>query len=234
VHPPPPRASDAPQESFNPHVRYGATLAVGISCAATASADAIAVLEPMLTDPTDFVRQGAFISLALVLSQTTQAQCPFVSKFRAAIDKAVADKHEDPLAKFGAIVAAGLLDFAGRNAVVTLVGHAGVVRASAAVGVAMFLQYWYWFPFAHFISLAASPTCLTCVNGDLKLPVFEFVSNAKPSLFAYPPPLKVAAKEAPTKVAVAVLSTTHRNRLRHKRADAPTDMAVVAWGGGGV
>ena len=44
-------------ESYNPHVRYGACMAVGISCARTGSAEAIRLLEPMLTDVSDFVRQ---------------------------------------------------------------------------------------------------------------------------------------------------------------------------------
>ena len=44
-------------ESYNPHVRYGACIAIGIACARTGNADAIRLLEPMLTDLSDFVRQ---------------------------------------------------------------------------------------------------------------------------------------------------------------------------------
>jgi 26S proteasome regulatory subunit N2 len=55
------------------------------------------------------------------------------------------------------------------------------------------------------------------------------VSNAKPSLFAYPPATKSAKKEAPTKVATAVLSTTAKVKAREKKkADAENDgMDVV-------
>ena len=45
-------------ESYNPHVRYGAAMAVGICCAGTGMKEAVALLEPMLTDATDFVQQG--------------------------------------------------------------------------------------------------------------------------------------------------------------------------------
>lgn len=45
-------------ESYNPHVRYGATMAVGISCAGTAMKDGLDLLKPMLNDPVDYVRQA--------------------------------------------------------------------------------------------------------------------------------------------------------------------------------
>ena len=57
----------AQAESYNPHVRYGAAMAVGVACAGTGSRGAVALLEPMLTDSVDFVQQGALIALALVL-----------------------------------------------------------------------------------------------------------------------------------------------------------------------
>lgn len=44
-------------ESYNPHVRYGAAMAVGIACAGTALRNAVDMLEPLLSDAVDFVRQ---------------------------------------------------------------------------------------------------------------------------------------------------------------------------------
>lgn len=55
--------------SYNPHVRYGTALALGIACAGSMYADAINMLEPMLNDTVDFVRQAAFVGMALVMQQ---------------------------------------------------------------------------------------------------------------------------------------------------------------------
>jgi 26S proteasome regulatory subunit N2 len=56
-------------ESYNPHMRYGAAMAVGI-----------ALLEPLTIDAVDYVRQGALIAMAMVLVQQTEA--PRVAAFR--------------------------------------------------------------------------------------------------------------------------------------------------------
>lgn len=57
-------------ESYNPHVRYGAAMALGIACAGTGLREAIALLEPMAKfDPVNFVRQGALVSRSCLIRQ---------------------------------------------------------------------------------------------------------------------------------------------------------------------
>ena len=45
-------------ESYNPHVRYGAAMALGIACAGTGIKEALSLLEPMVNDSVAYVRQG--------------------------------------------------------------------------------------------------------------------------------------------------------------------------------
>jgi len=215
-----PRLVSLLAESYNPHVRYGATLAVGISCAGTGLKEAIDLLEPMTKDLVDFVRQGAFIALAMVLCQFTKTQEPKVETIRRLFEERISDKHEDVIAKFGAILASGIIDAGGRN--VTLSLHSeGHSNMSAIIGMAVFTQYWYWYPTIHFISLAFTPTAIIGLNKNLKMPKFSFKSNAKPSLFAYPAEQKAPTTIAPTKVSTAVLSTTLKAKQRSKaNADA--------------
>lgn len=129
-------------ESFNPHVRYGACLAVGIACAGTAFKDALDLLQPLLEDPIDFVRQGAFMSLALVLMQVSEARSPSVKKFRELIKTTMNDKHQSIMAKAGAILANGILDAGGRNVVVSLQSRGGFMKMGSVVGLMLWAQYW--------------------------------------------------------------------------------------------
>ncbi|KAG0074810.1 proteasome regulatory particle base subunit [Linnemannia elongata] len=188
-----PRIVQLLSESYNPHVRYGACLALGISCAGTGSLDAIELLEPMTKDNVDFVRQGAFIALAMVLMQQNEAQSPKAASVRKMYEEVIKKKNEDALAKFGAVLGQGIIDAGGRNVTISLQSRSGHSNMPAIVGVALFTQFWYWFPASHFLSLAFTPTAIIGVNADLNLPEIEFTSNARPSLFAYIPPTKPPA-----------------------------------------
>ncbi|XP_014674162.1 PREDICTED: 26S proteasome non-ATPase regulatory subunit 1-like [Priapulus caudatus] len=97
-------------ESYNPHVRYGAAMALGISCAGTGNKDALSLLEPMANDSVNYVRQGVLIASALILIQQNENTCPKVKHFRDLYTKIIVDKHEDVMAKYGAIIAQGILD----------------------------------------------------------------------------------------------------------------------------
>merc|ERR1712179_573346 len=78
----------------------------------------------------------------------------------------------------------------------------------AVVGMLVFTQYWSWFPLAHFLGLAFTPSCLIALNQNLDMPVIKFKSNAKPSMYGYPAMLEEKKKEDKEKVATAVLSIT--------------------------
>ena len=202
-------------ESYNPHVRYGATLAVGISCAGTGLNEAIALLEPMTNDPVDFVRQGAMIALGMVIIEVSQGENNNVEKVRNLIETRIADKHEEIMAKFGAIIAVSIVNGGGRNVTISPFTSSGYHKNMCAiVGLAIFCQYWYWHPLMHFISLAFTPVNLIGLNKELEMPVWSFKSNARPSLFAYPPEFKPPQKETPKKVSTAVLSTSKKARVR--------------------
>ncbi|GJE85724.1 26S proteasome regulatory subunit rpn2 [Phanerochaete sordida] len=215
-----PRIVQLLSESYNPHVRCGATLALGIACAGTGLQDAIDILEPMTKDSIDFVRQGAYVALGMILVEQSEAVSPAIASVRQAYSKVIGNKHEDPMARFGATLGQGLIDAGGRNVTITLQSRAGSRKTSAIVGMVLFCQFWYWYPLAHCASLAFEPTGIIGLDDSLRAPKFEFLSNAKPSLFAYPPPMQPPKKETVTKVATAVLSTTAKAKAREKKKAA--------------
>ncbi|XP_050216572.1 26S proteasome non-ATPase regulatory subunit 1 homolog A-like [Mercurialis annua] len=212
-----PRIVSLLSESYNPHVRYGAALAVGISCAGTGLSEAISLLEPLTSDVVDFVRQGALIAMAMVMVQMNEACDSRVGTFRRQLEKIILDKHEDTMSKMGAILASGIIDAGGRNVTIKLLSKSKHDKVTAVVGLAVFSQFWYWYPLIYFISLAFSPTALIGLNYDLNVPKFEFISNAKPSLFEYPKPTTVPTTASAVKLPTAVLSTSAKAKTRAKK-----------------
>ncbi|KAL5713332.1 26S proteasome non-ATPase regulatory subunit 1 A [Ranunculus cassubicifolius] len=204
-------------ESYNPHVRYGTALAVGISCAGTGLSEAISLLEPLTLDDVDFVRQGALIALAMVMIQTSENLDPRVGNFRQKLKDIIQNKDEETMSKMGAILATGILDAGGRNVTIKLLSKTKHDKMTAIVGLAVFTQYWYWYPLVYFISLAFSPTAFIGLNSDLNVPKFDFLSHAKPSLFEYPKPIPPVAETSNVQVPVAVLSTSEKAKARGKK-----------------
>ncbi|KAE8703028.1 26S proteasome non-ATPase regulatory subunit 1-like protein B [Hibiscus syriacus] len=212
-----PRIVSLLAKSYNPHVRYGAALAVGISCAGTGLNEAISLLEPLTSDVVDFVRQGAHIAMAMVMIQINEASDSRVGTFRRQLEKIILDKHEDTMSKMGAILASGILDAGGRNVTIRLLSKTKHDKVTAVVGLAVFSQFWYWYPLIYFVSLSFSPTAFIGLNYDLKVPKFEFLSHAKPSLFEYPKPTTVPTTTSAVKLPTAVLSTSAKEKARAKK-----------------
>uniref|UniRef100_A0A0D6QV36 26S proteasome non-ATPase regulatory subunit 1 homolog n=1 Tax=Araucaria cunninghamii TaxID=56994 RepID=A0A0D6QV36_ARACU len=212
-----PRIVSLLSESYNPHVRYGAALAVGISCAGTALSEAISLLEPLTSDVVDFVRQGALIAMAMVLVQTNEAREPRVGSFRRQLEKIILDKHEDTMSKMGAILASGIIDAGGRNVTIKVLSRTKHDRMTAVIGMAVFTQFWYWYPLIYFLSLSFAPSAFIGLNYDLKMPKFEFISDVKPSMFEYPHPTTPPTTTSAAKLPTAVLSTSARAKTRAKK-----------------
>ena len=215
-----PRMVELLSESYNPHVRYGAAMALGISCAGTGLDEAIDLLEPMMKDPTDFVRQGALMALAMIMIQQNEVMNPKVAAVRATLKKTLSDRHEDAMTKFGCALAIGIIDAGGRNCTISLQTPSGNLNMQAIVGMLVFTQYWYWFPFSHFLSLAFTPTAVIALDHDLDMPDLKMYCATKKSLFDYPPEEKAKKEAVLDTVKTAVLSTTaqaERRRRAQKR-----------------
>ncbi|KAG6042104.1 hypothetical protein E4U41_005652 [Claviceps citrina] len=214
-----PRMVELLSESYNPHVRYGSAMALGISCAGTGLDEAIDLLEPMMKDPTDFVRQGALIALSMIMVQQNEVMKPKVSSIRKTLRKVVGDRHEDAMTKFGAALALGIIDAGGRNCTIGLQTQTGNLNMAGIVGMAVFTQYWYWFPLTHFLCLSFSPTAIIGLDHDLEIPDVKFHCATRPSLFDYPPEQEVKVEEGPALIATAILSTTAQAKRRAQRKE---------------
>ena len=108
---------------------------------------------------------------------------------RKLYEKIIADRHESPAAKFGAALGQGIIDAGehllpacarlcvltcslrpgGRNVTIALQSQSGHTNMPAVVGMAIFTQFWYWYPLMHFLSLSLTPTALIGLNKDLQV-----------------------------------------------------------------
>lgn len=118
------------------------------------------------------------MSLAMILIQQNDASSSKVASVREKYTTILADKHEDAMAKFGAAVSQGIIDAGGRNVTISMQNKSGSGNMPALVGMALFQQFWYWFPLAHCLSLAFTPTAIIGVNKDLAVGRPSFLSQA--------------------------------------------------------
>ena len=214
-------------ESFNPHVRYASCMAVGIAMAGTGDSESIAMLEPMLDDMTDYVRQGALIGTAMIyMQQSDTCNNRKVKSFREKLSSIVSEKHQSTLTKMGAILSIGIIDAGGRNCSISLGSRNGFTQMTSAVGMVLWLQHWHWYPMMHTFSLALTPTYTIGLNNDFKFPKkFEVVCNSKPSVFAYPKKLEEKKEEKKKRVETVMLSTTAKEKARQARKRAKDGVA---------
>lgn len=125
------------------------------------------------------------------------------------------DKDEHALVRFGGILTQGLMELGGRNCTVKLTSNSGNNRIGSIVGMALFTQYYYWFPMVHFINLAVHPSMLLGVDSSLKVVKnFNVLSKAKPSQFGYPKEVKLEEKTKIERAPSAVLSTQSRVKAK--------------------
>jgi 26S proteasome regulatory subunit N2 len=212
-------------ESFNPHVRYASCMAVGIAMAGSGDPESIALLEPMLDDMTDYVRQGALMGTAMIyMQQGDSCNGRKIRAFRERLSSIVGDKHQSILTKMGAILSKGIIDAGGRNCTLGLGSRNGFTKMTSAVGLVLWLQHWHWFPMMHMFSLALTPTYTIALNKDFKYPKsFEIHCDSKPSAFAYPKKMEEKKVVDKKRVETVALSTTAKNKARLARKKAKED-----------
>eukprot|EP01084_Bolivina_argentea_P112185 200087_1 len=97
----------------------------------------------------------------------------------------------------GAILGCGIIDAAGRNVTISLFNNLNnTKRQSAIIGMAIFWQYWYWYPLIPFITLCFQPTMIMMLNRELKMIKINVESREKD---------KKKTKAAPKKMRVTKL-----------------------------
>lgn len=98
-----------------------------------------------------------------------------------------------------------------------MVSASGVYRRTSIVAMALFTQYWYWFPMSYMLALSFAPTALIGVTADVKLPKFHVVCECPKGRFAYAKPVADSSKKK-------VLLPCHG-----PQTTIPNPMFIAAW-----
>ena len=207
-------------KSYHPHVRSGAALAVGIACAGTGMPEAIAILQPLLDDLEDFVKQSAMIAMAMVLQQQSDAAVPYAKDFRQYLRKLVT-KDRSEIQAYGVSLAYGILNAGGRNVALSCNSLRGENSTLATVGIALFCNYFYWLPLTLMLPLAFHPTAVIGLDKNLDVVPWEIYCSKPASMFAYPPDFVSEGEQAKEKEAVQ-LSISKKPEKKDVVIPAPT------------
>lgn len=214
-------------ESYNPYVRWGAALALGVGCAGTGNSEAIEILKPLLKDDNQFVLQNAMIAMSLVLQQQSDAAVPYCKEYREYLRNKLKPpafrlSTKTDIIMFGVSLAYGILNAGGRNIVISCNNLNTENSVPATVGLAMFCNNFYWVPLTLMITLSYHPTAIIGLDDNLKIVDWEFLCWRNKSLFADPPSFN---EEAPVvKIDDArVLSITKKEDKAAEATPATTE-----------
>ena len=216
-----PAMVDLLAKSYHPHIRSGAALALGISCAGSGMKEAVDILKPLLDDIEDAVKQSAMIAMAMVMQQQSDAISPQAEWFRNYLRTMISRKRND-MQIFGLCTASGILNAGGRNVVISCNSLRGENSVAATVGLALFCNHFFWHPLALMLSLAFHPTAVIGLDKNLEVVDWNLRCNSPPSLFAYPRPVD-AERDQITLVEPVKLSISSSNRYEEEVSEEEED-----------
>jgi 26S proteasome regulatory subunit N2 len=200
--------------SYNPMVRHAVALSLGILGANSFDTGFFALIEKLIEDKVDYVRQAAGISLGLVSQLATKHLNPKLEEHRSLLQSKLTKKGETSIARMGYILGLSLMGAGGGNCCLQMLTESGDIQLKSVIGVFLFTQYWYWFPTFLGIGLALQPTYLIGSLKDLRIPTgFEFQVNSPKSNFDYYK-TKEEEKDKKKKTGPVILSMTKRAKAR--------------------
>lgn len=98
---------------------------------------------------------------------------------------------------------------------IQLLSRHGEVKMRANLGMMVFLNQWYWFPYNQFFCLTLAPSAFMGVTHTFKVPKFSILSNCKPALFGYIPPREPNVKKKNQTIDTVKLSMHDKAKARH-------------------
>ncbi|KAA6353279.1 MAG: putative 26S proteasome non-ATPase regulatory subunit 1, partial [Streblomastix strix] len=145
-------------DSFDPNIRAGVGLALGIAVSGSAFTESAArLLMHLQEDIIGYVRQTACIGLGFTYMLRGEDDYKYL-EITEKLRKILVQKNAEKITKFGAQLGLGIMNAGGRNMSLRLFADQKTPRLSAIAGLSLFTQYWYWHAYSLFLAFALHPT----------------------------------------------------------------------------
>lgn len=168
-------------QNHNSHVRAAVALVLGFFNAGMGDNDICSLLEAMLYDSEDLVRQSACMGMGFALMQMNPTLVPAYKRILDKINRILVSKSEALCVKIGASVGRAIAEAGGRSAVFSLDNFSKSLEVKRVVGAVLFLQSWYWYPLMGCLSLCLLPTPIFFFDESLN--ETSDVFNNEPSFY---------------------------------------------------
>lgn len=166
-------------ENHNIFVRSAAALVLGFNSCGTCDNEICALLEAMLYDSDDLVKQSACIGLGFALVQGNPTLIPNYKRVLDRINYMIVSRNESSCVKIGAAMGRSFAESAGKAGIFTLKNFSGQIISTNVIGAVMFLYSWYWMPCIPMIALCLHPTPLFFFDENLNETDHFFMNSDK-------------------------------------------------------
>lgn len=154
-------------ENHNSFVRSAAATTLGFFNAGTCDAEVCSLLEAMLYDSDDLVKQSACIGTGFAMMQGNPS---LISNYKRAMDRInyiIVSRVESSCGKIGAAMGRSIAEASGKASIFSIKNYSGQVLSTKVAGALMFLHSWYWYPCIPCLSLCLHPTPLYFFDENL-------------------------------------------------------------------
>ncbi|KAG5859487.1 hypothetical protein KMI_06g10090 [Encephalitozoon hellem] len=166
-------------ENHNFFVRAAVATVLGLFLSGTGDKVCTNILEALMYDSNNLVRQSACIGAGFITMQCNPELIPNYKRIIERLNKLIVDKKESGAVELGAVFGRGLSEAGGRNIIFSVRNMSGITSADRIAGAILFLHYWYWYPLISMVSLCALPTSIFCFNEDLEEENIEIPTSGR-------------------------------------------------------
>lgn len=154
-------------ENHNPFVRSAAALVLGFFNAGTCDFEVSSILEALLYDSDDLVKQSACIGCGFCLMQGNPSLIPNYKRTMDRINYIIVSRVESSCSKIGALLGRSIAETSGKAAIFSIKNFSDQVISTKVAGALLFLFFWYWYPCLPCLSLCLHPTPLYFFDENL-------------------------------------------------------------------